>query len=139
MCSPVTSLPQFKRGHFRIGQRGHYCLGLTRCCRTDLSAVDVPPARCAGFFESSTLCAAEPLMARCPLGCRPELGGPWVPAFAGKTRGKKAGAQKPRWCRCCRTDLSAADVPSAWCAGFFESSTLCAAEPLMARCPLGCH
>src|SRR5690625_4616241 len=29
MCSPVTSLPQFKRGHFRIGQRGHYCLGLT--------------------------------------------------------------------------------------------------------------
>src|SRR5690625_4046590 len=22
---------------------------------------------------------------RCPFGCRPELGGPWVPAFAGKT------------------------------------------------------
>src|SRR5690625_6334744 len=30
MCSPVTSLPQFTRGHFRIGQRGHYCLGLTK-------------------------------------------------------------------------------------------------------------
>src|SRR5690625_492211 len=34
MCSPVTSLPQFKRGHFRIGQRGHYCLGLTRSAPT---------------------------------------------------------------------------------------------------------
>src|SRR5690625_5718105 len=22
---------------------------------------------------------------RCPFGCHPELGGPWIPAFAGKT------------------------------------------------------
>src|SRR5690625_4823434 len=29
-------------------------------------------------------------MAQCPSGCRPELGGPWLPAFAGKTRGRKA-------------------------------------------------
>jgi len=34
--------------------------------------------------------AAEAAVARCPSGCHPELRGPWVPAFAGKTRGRKA-------------------------------------------------
>src|SRR5690625_3126263 len=43
---------------------------------------------------NSTLCAAEALAARCPSGCHPMLRGPWVPAFAGKTRDKKAGARR---------------------------------------------
>src|SRR5690625_6992050 len=43
---------------------------------------------------NSTLCAAEPLMPRCPYGCHPMPRGPWVPAFAGKTRGRKAGARR---------------------------------------------
>src|SRR5690625_1734809 len=30
--------------------------------------------------------AAEVMAVRCPFGCHPELGGPWVPAFAGKTK-----------------------------------------------------
>ena len=29
MVSSVTTPPEIKRGHFRIGQRGHYCFGLT--------------------------------------------------------------------------------------------------------------
>src|SRR5690625_1471064 len=37
------------------------------------------------LLKDSTLRAAEAVVVRCPLGCRPELGGPWVPAFAGKT------------------------------------------------------
>src|SRR5690625_2470869 len=45
--------------------------------------------------KNSTLPAAEPLVARCPFGCHPGLGGPWVPAFAGKTRSRIAGAQGP--------------------------------------------
>src|SRR5690625_5237238 len=42
------------------------------------------------LLKESTLRAAEAVVVRCPLGCRPELGGPWVPAFAGKTRGRIA-------------------------------------------------
>jgi len=38
------------------------------------------------LLKTSTLRASEPLAVRCPFGCRPELGGPWVPAFAGKTK-----------------------------------------------------
>src|SRR5690625_3058534 len=34
---------------------------------------------------AGALPTAEAVVVRCPLGCRPELGGPWVPAFAGKT------------------------------------------------------
>ena len=30
MVSSVTAPPEIKRGHFRIGQRGHYSFGLTR-------------------------------------------------------------------------------------------------------------
>src|SRR5690625_3822201 len=39
------------------------------------------------LLKNSTLPAAESLAARCPFGRHPMLGGPWVPAFAGKTRG----------------------------------------------------
>src|SRR5690625_847851 len=34
------------------------------------------------------------MAARCPFGRHPELGGPWVPAFAGKT--KRVGKRGPR-------------------------------------------
>jgi len=57
---------------------------------------------------------------RCPFDCRPEPGGPWVPAFAGKTRGRKAGAQEPQWCRGHGTDLSAAGSPPARCLSALE-------------------
>src|SRR5690625_5438135 len=72
-------------------------------------------------LKTSALRAAEPLVARCPFGCRPELRGPWVPAFAGKTKSRKAGTQEPRWCRCHGADLSAASVPSVQCAGFCQN------------------
>src|SRR5690625_1923166 len=39
------------------------------------------------LLKDSTLCAAEAVVVRCPFGRHPMLGGPWVPAFAGKTRG----------------------------------------------------
>src|SRR5690625_1025467 len=39
------------------------------------------------LLKNSTLPAAESLAARCPFGRHPVLGGPWLPAFAGKTRG----------------------------------------------------
>src|SRR5690625_3755299 len=42
------------------------------------------------LLKTSTLRASKPLAVRCPLGCHPVLGGPWVPPFAGKTRGRKA-------------------------------------------------
>src|SRR5690625_5614733 len=45
-------------------------------------------------LKTSALRAAEPLVVRCPFGCRPELGGPWVPAFAGKTRGEGSGGPR---------------------------------------------
>src|SRR5690625_4243856 len=46
------------------------------------------------LLKNSTLRAVEAMMVRCPFGCHPELGGPWVPAFAGKTRG--VGKRGPR-------------------------------------------
>src|SRR5690625_7159235 len=38
-------------------------------------------------LRNSTLPAAESLAARCHFGRQPNIGGPRVPAFAGKTRG----------------------------------------------------
>src|SRR5690625_4446244 len=38
------------------------------------------------LLKTSTLRASEPLAVRCPLGCHPASRGPWLPAFAGKTR-----------------------------------------------------
>src|SRR5690625_4126551 len=93
--------------------------------------------------QDSALRAAEAMAVRCPLGCHPELGGPWIPAFAGKTMRElsarlalrafpipprspfvspaKAGAQEPRWCDTHWPDLSAADIPPARCSGSFET------------------
>jgi len=45
--------------------------------------------------KSSTLCAAEAMVARCPFGCRPELRGPWIPAFAGKTMREISASSEP--------------------------------------------
>src|SRR5690625_2015516 len=57
-----------------------------RCHGTDLSAADIPLARCSGFFSKDvTLRAAETVVVRCPSGRHPVLRGPWIPAFAGKT------------------------------------------------------
>src|SRR5690625_739082 len=48
--------------------------------------------------QDSALRAAEAIAVRCPLGCHPELGGPWVPAFAGKTmRELSARLDPPRF------------------------------------------
>src|SRR5690625_1488575 len=57
-----------------------------RCHGTDLSAADIPLARCSGFLSKDvTLRAAETVVVRCPSGRHPVLRGPWIPAFAGKT------------------------------------------------------
>gem|GEM_PF-2535569 len=121
------------------------------------------------LLKTSTLRASEPLAVRCPLGCHPASRGPWLPAFAGKTRisfprapssfpprkrgprsrggaaatertsvqrtfsqhdarvlapfvsPAEAGAQEPRWRRCCGTDLSAVGFPTTRCSGSFEN------------------
>src|SRR5690625_645911 len=53
------------------------------------------------------------------------LRGPWVPAFAGKTRGgRKAGAQEPWWCRCHGTGLSAVGFSPARCLSGFKKKAL---------------
>jgi len=89
--------------------------------RADLNAVELPPARCPSGFKKMALSVPQsPLAARCPFGCRPVLRGPWVPAFAGKTRGRKAGVQGPRWSSCHRTDLSAVGTPPARCLSSLE-------------------
>src|SRR5690625_4010758 len=62
------------------------------------------------------------MVARCTVGCRPELGGSWVPAFVGKTRARKAEAQEPRWGRCHGTDLSAAGFLLARCLSTLEKA-----------------
>src|SRR5690625_2358453 len=67
------------------------------------------------LLKESTLRAAEAVVVRCPFGCRPEPGGPWVPAFAGKTGGRKAGAQEARRCRGYGKGLAAAGCPPARC------------------------
>src|SRR5690625_1270200 len=57
-----------------------------RCHGTDLSAADIPLARCSGLFSKNvTLRAAQTVVVRCPSGRHPVLRGPWIPAFAGTT------------------------------------------------------
>src|SRR5690625_7432442 len=63
MCSPVTSLPQFKRGHFRIGQRGHYCLGLTGLSPLFVAAGTLG-VYCPAFPRPTDAELAAPLPAR---------------------------------------------------------------------------
>src|SRR5690625_4285382 len=93
MCSPVTSLPQFKRGHFRIGQRGHYCLGLTPRDHgaLDGNQKDIGPPRA---LRHGGCCSSRELKHRAG-GMPTALGsvlwqrhhrGSWAPAFAGETK-----------------------------------------------------
>src|SRR5690625_416101 len=42
------------------------------------------------LLKNSTPCASEAVVVQCPFGCRPELGGLGVPAFARITRDRKA-------------------------------------------------
>src|SRR5690625_6333318 len=75
---------------------------------------------------------------RCRLGCRPELGGPWVPAFAGKTRGRKArgpGAAVVPLPREWTSPQGVFPRHNAWV--LLKESTLRAAEAVVVRCPLG--
>src|SRR5690625_385011 len=99
---------------------------------------------------------------RCPFGCRPELGGPWVPAFAGKTmREFSARLGPPRFSDSSALSLSlhgalpisgAAVVPrprewisaqwifrrhDAWV--LVKESTLRAVEAVVVQCPFGCR
>src|SRR5690625_1128477 len=81
---------------------------------------------------------------RCPLGCHPELGGLWIPAFAGKTmRELSARLGPPRFsdssalsllsprervgrgrggAAATGLDLSAVDIPPARCLGAREKT-----------------
>jgi len=53
-----------------------------------------------------------------PSRARWSLGpGPRLFCRGGKTRGRKAGAQEPRWCSCHEADLSAAGFPPTRCSG----------------------
>src|SRR5690625_7849582 len=76
-------------------QLGHisYCASYSTGQHPALSAF--PTRRASALLKNSTLRAAEPLVARCPFGCRPMLRGPWVlgpgySAGAGKREGRKA-------------------------------------------------
>src|SRR5690625_2406274 len=59
-------------------QLGHisYCASYSTGQHPALSAF--PTRRASALLKNSTLRAAEPLVARCPFGCRPMLRGPWV-------------------------------------------------------------
>src|SRR5690625_5453121 len=53
------------------------------------------------------------------------LRGPWVPAFAGRTRGgREAGAQEAWWCRCHGTGRSAVGFSPARCLSGFKKKAL---------------
>src|SRR5690625_1438607 len=76
-------------------QLGHisYCASYSTGQHPALSAF--PTRRASALLKNSTLRAAEPLVARCPFGCRPMLRGPWVlgpgySAAAGQREGRKA-------------------------------------------------
>src|SRR5690625_4466330 len=56
-----------------------------RCHGTDLSPAAIPTRRSSDLSKDVTLRAAETVVVRCPSGRHPVLGGPWIPAFAGKT------------------------------------------------------
>src|SRR5690625_7713663 len=47
------------------------------------------------FKRRHALCRAEAVVARCLSGCYPVLGGPWIPAFAGKTMRKIGASSGP--------------------------------------------
>src|SRR5690625_3938946 len=83
---------------------------------------------------------------RCPLGCRPELGGPWIPAFAGRAMRefsarlspprfsdssalssfppRKRGPRSHSGAAATGMDLSAADIPPARCLSALERKHL---------------
>ena len=101
--------------------------------------------------RDSSFCAAEAPVARCPSGCHPVRGGPWIPAFAGKTKmsflraffsfpPRKRGPRGRGGAVPAQANFSAASVPPAQCPGAVErDSSFCAAEAPVARCPSGCH
>ena len=120
--------------------------------QANFSAASVPPAQCPGAVErEGSFCAAEALVARCPSGCHPVRGGPWIPAFAGKTKmsflraffsfpPRKRGPRARGGAVPAQANFSAASVPPAQCSGAVErDSSFCAAEAPVARCPSGCH
>jgi len=120
--------------------------------QANFSAASVPPAQCPGAVErDSSFCAAEAPVARCPSGCHPVRGGPWIPAFAGKTKmsslrafssfpPRKRGPRDRGGAVPAQANFSAASVPPAQCPGAVErDSSFCAAEAPVARCPSGCH
>src|SRR5690625_5556907 len=106
--SPVVPGARRSPGRRRVGQRGPR--GRDGAAVTERTSAQGVFRRHNAWvlLKESTLRAAEAVVVRCPFGCRPEPGGPWVPAFAGKTRGRKAGAQAPQWCRGHGEDLSTA-------------------------------
>src|SRR5690625_4138389 len=92
------------------------------------------------LVKESTLRAVEAVVVQCPFGCRLELGGPWVPAFAGKTRGRKARGPGAAVVPLPREWTSAQWVfrrHDAWV--LVKESTLRAAEAVVVRCPFGCR
>src|SRR5690625_191768 len=87
----LPSFPPQKRGPRNRG-------GATPTGRTSAQRLSRPPRRSSDLLKGSILRAAEVMAVRCPFGCHPELGGPWIPAFAGKTmRGISARLGPPRF------------------------------------------
>src|SRR5690625_3784950 len=104
-------------GKRRVGKRGPRSRGGAAATERTSAQQVFHRYSVRGSLKTSALPAAESLVTRCPFGCRPVVRGFWLPAFAGKTRGKKAGTQEPRWRRCHEADLSAAGLPPAQCPG----------------------
>src|SRR5690625_4260274 len=70
--------------------------------------------------KPSALRAAEAVVIRCPPGCDPALGGPWVPAFAGKPRGRKAGPRNRGVAVVTERTSAQRSIPPAGCPGPLE-------------------
>src|SRR5690625_7032012 len=89
----LPSFPPQKRGPRNRG-------GATPTGRTSAQRIVRQHDARVPLQQASALRAAEAMAVRCPLGCHPELGGPWVPAFAGKTMRGQAGGLALRAFRC---------------------------------------
>src|SRR5690625_7596768 len=54
------------------------------------------------LLKTSTLRAAEAVVVRCPFSCHPVFRGPWIPAFAGKTKSCQPVVRAPWALAFCR-------------------------------------
>src|SRR5690625_7537200 len=102
-------------GKRRVGKRGPRSRGGAAATERASAQQVFHRYSVRGSLKTSALPAAESLVIRCPFGCRPVVRGFWLPAFAGKTRGKKAGAQEAGVRPGHGAGLRAASLPAVRC------------------------